>query len=186
MDSALSLSEDTSNVQELDSRAVFGDLYREYYPDLWRNALVLCKDQEMAQDLLQEAIRKAYENFHAFEVGTNFGAWVCVIMRNTFLNSLRLRKIESPQDPMVLAATNEDLSATTAFDQFRQAGFVEDARDALLQVPDSLRIPVLYADFREYTYKQIAEVLGCPIGTVMSRIHRGRAYLRHLLNSEDY
>ena len=156
---------------------------------LYGMAMRLTRDEQRAEDLVQEAALKAYRAFHRFEPGTNFRAWIFRIMTNTFITDYHRRKRE--------ASSAVDLESRSHYQRFVGLGSTRPARDpesevldrmmsdditaALEQLPEEFRQVVLLCDVEGFAYKEIAEILGCPIGTVMSRLYRGRRMLQNLL-----
>ena len=159
---------------------------RELYPA----ALRMTRNHSDAEDLVQESMARAYAGIRHFTPGTNGRAWLFRILSNTFVSSYRKRQREPVQ---VLSAEFEALLAAAAgpADRARTAQSAEDAvlgqfshsdvRQALRELPEVFRATVYLADVEGYPYREIAEMLGVPIGTVMSRLHRARAQLRKRL-----
>lgn len=160
-----------------------------HLPALYGVALRMTKNEGDAEDLVQETILRAYRFFDSFEAGTNCKAWVFRILTNVFCN--RYREKEREQEIMGEAESSE-----ANFGQF-VAGAPRDAESALLgrmlsrdveralaSVPTEFRLAVVLADLEDFSYKEIAEIMDCPAGTVMSRLYRGRRILQKLLH--DY
>jgi len=163
---------------------------RELFPHLEAlhgYALYLTRQREQAEELTQETLLKAVNSFHQYQPGTNCKAWLFRIMHNTWLNALRKRRPEVELDDQLLDAnTREDLAAFGQANRTPEESFVSQmsrsrVREAIEKLPDEFRAVVVLADLEELSYKEIAEVLSCPIGTVMSRLHRGRKMLRQRL-----
>jgi RNA polymerase sigma-70 factor (ECF subfamily) len=155
---------------------------------LYRSALRLTHNRSEAEDLVQETCLRAFRGFHRFNPGTNCRAWLFTILRNAFLNRIR----QAGRD--VLAGESVDLESTTfpgvaetlparghPDEEFLQTVLHGDVDRALKALPLSFREVVILADLEGLAYKEIAQVVGCPIGTVMSRLSRGRGLLRQAL-----
>jgi RNA polymerase sigma-70 factor (ECF subfamily) len=154
---------------------------------LYRSALRLTHNRAQAQDLVQEACLRAFRGFHRFNPGTNCRAWLLTILRNEFLKRLKQGAHEVLEsDP------GDQRGATSVTDAGRTRGHPEeellqsvlhgDVDRALKALPLAYREVVVLADLEGLSYKEIAQIVDCPIGTVMSRLSRGRAQLRQLLS----
>ena len=156
--------------------------------EMYGAAMRLTRNPSDAEDLLQETYLRAYRGFGSFKEGTNLRAWLYRILTNAFINTYRKRQRE-PQtisDGEVeewylydrLGADGAEASAET---QVLENLPDEDVQEALASLPDQFRLAVLLADVEGFSYKEIAEILDVPIGTVMSRLHRGRRALERRL-----
>lgn len=155
---------------------------------LYPAALRMTRNPSDAEDLVQETLAKAYAAFHQFRPGTNLRAWLHRILSNTFINSYRKKKREPVQD---LGADLQDEwhvggdpllpSARSAEAEALEKIADSDILQALRELPTEFRAAIYLADIEGYPYREIAEIMDTPIGTVMSRIHRGRARLRERL-----
>jgi len=157
----------------------------QYTNQLYAAALRYTKDPHDAQDLVQDTYAKAFVSFHQFEPGTNLKAWLYRILTTTFINTYR----KDQRRPQINDGELEDWqiydAASHTSDQGRSAEDVAldgiadlDVRAALAAMPEDFRLVVYLADVEGFSYKEIAEIVGVPSGTVMSRLHRGRKLLR--------
>ena len=149
---------------------------------LYRAARRYTRSTADAEDLVQETMVKAYAGFHTFTVGTNIRAWLFRILTNTWITSYRTAQ-RRPDE--VLAADVTDMRPSASQNQSAELAVLEamgdeDVRDALQALPEHQRLVVYYADVEGFRYKEIAAILDTPLGTVMSRLHRGRANLRDI------
>jgi RNA polymerase sigma-70 factor, ECF subfamily len=155
---------------------------------LYPAALRMTRNPSDAEDLVQETFAKAYAGFHQFQQGTNLRAWLHRILSNTFINGYRKKRREPLQDlsgefqdewqvgsdplaPPVKSAEAEAIERLAD----------SDILQALKELPEEFRVAIYLADVEGYPYREIAEIMGTPLGTVMSRLHRGRNKLRHKL-----
>jgi RNA polymerase sigma-70 factor (ECF subfamily) len=155
---------------------------------LYPAALRMTKNPSDAEDLVQETVAKAYAAFHQFKPGTNLRAWLHRILSNTFINGYRKRRREPIQDLGVdfqedWQTSNDPLMppARSAEAEVIERLANSEILQALRELPVEFRVAIYLADIEGYAYREIAEMTGTPIGTVMSRLHRGRAKLRQRL-----
>lgn len=162
---------------------------------LYGTALRMTKDEQDAEDLVQESMLKAYRYFDRYENGTNCKAWLFKIMTNTFINKYRKAKkrqeflVDDDYRPLQERAAAPELNPFV--DDFHDDEermyfkmFGDEVKAALETMPVDFRMVVLLADLQDFAYKEIAEIMDCPIGTVMSRLYRGRRMLQAAL--EEY
>ena len=171
--------------------ATFEAQAMEFMPSLYTAALRMTRNPADAEDLVQETYLKAYRGFGGFEQGTNLKAWLYRILTNTFINSYRSKKrrpeesdIEDVEDLYLyrrLGGLEGATAGRSAEDQVLEHFTEGEIKEALDSLPEQFRIAVLLGDVEGFSYKEIAEILDIPIGTVMSRLHRGRRALQKRL-----
>lgn len=172
-------------------QATFSEQAMPYMDSLYGAALRMTRNPSDAEDLVQETFLKAYRGFGGFEQGTNLKAWLYRILTNTYINIYRAKKrrpdetdLDEVEDLYLyrrlggLEAANAGRSAE---DELLELFTDSEVKDALESLPESFRFVVLLADVEGFAYKEIAEILEIPIGTVMSRLHRGRKALQKAL-----
>ncbi|HNY91026.1 MAG TPA: sigma-70 family RNA polymerase sigma factor [bacterium] len=167
----------------------FEEIAFEYMDSLYSTALRMTRNTAEAEDLVQDTYLRAYRFFGKFEEGTNFKAWIFKILTNTFINKYR-KKIRTPQqvqlDKVEFGLESEDeQKAIKEWDGFDESNYEElfddDIKAALAQLSDEFRMVILLADVEGFAYKEIADIIDRPIGTVMSRLFRGRRMLQKVL-----
>lgn len=171
------------------NRNAFAQEAMQYAQSLYTTALRMTRNPADAQDLVQETYLKAYRSFATFDEGTNLRAWLFRILTNTFINNYRAKQ-RRPQESELKDVENlylyhriPELSqlSSSAEDQLMDMFAGSEVRQALESLPEAFLMPVLLSDVEQFSYKEIAEILEIPIGTVMSRLHRGRKALQQAL-----
>jgi RNA polymerase sigma-70 factor (ECF subfamily) len=169
----------------------FAAVALEYFDALYNTAVRMTRNPSAAQDLVQETYLKAYRFFDRFEPGTNLKAWLFTILRNTYINAYRKTARQQQQvDFEHVSLFYADTSSSpewqdrSSMEEMLRHVVQDDVKRALDELPEEYRMVVLLADLEDFSYKEIAAIVDCPVGTVMSRLFRGRRLLRKSL--EDF
>ena len=163
----------------------------QYAPQLFATALRMTRNRADAEDLVQETFLKGWRAFESYQEGTNLRAWLFRIMTNTFINKYNAQQ-RRPQETELdeveelflfrrMGAFDQSKINHSAEDQMLELFTDDEVKNAIEELPETFRIPVLLSDVEGFSYKEIAEMLEVPIGTVMSRLHRGRKAMQKML-----
>lgn len=163
----------------------------QFGPQLYSAALRMTRNPADAEDVVQETFLKAYRAYHTFQAGTNLKAWLYRILTNTYINRYR-KQVRRPTEVDFgevedlylykrLGSGEAGISSRSAEEEVLEKFVDADVKGAVEELPEHFRMPVLLADVEGFSYKEIAEILDVPIGTVMSRLHRGRKALEKAL-----
>jgi RNA polymerase sigma-70 factor (ECF subfamily) len=175
--------------KSVQAKTEFETLALEHMDALYASALRLTRSPKDAEDLVQDTYLKAFRFFDSFERGTNIKAWLFKILTNTFINKYRRRVKEkeladAPAEDIMLdrfVSGDQVRALQDPESDFFSKLLSDEVVEALDQVPVDFRMVVILADVQDFSYKEIAEIVGCPVGTVMSRLFRGRRILqKHL------
>jgi RNA polymerase sigma-70 factor (ECF subfamily) len=169
----------------------FADDAMQFAPQLLGAATRMTRNRSDAEDLVQETMLKAFKSYESFDEGTNLRAWLFRILTNTFINSYHAKKAR-PQEsdlgeledlylyrhvPQLADKIKSQSAEDAVFDLFTD----DEVKTALEELPEAYLMPVLLADIQDFSYQEIADMLEVPLGTVMSRLHRGRKALQKFL-----
>lgn len=163
----------------------------QYAPQLFSTALRMTRNRSDAEDLVQETFIKGWRSFYTFQEGTNLRAWLFRIMTNSYINKYNAQKRKGTEVELDdveelflykrLGSIDQSQLSSSAEDQMLELFTDDEVKNALEELPEDFRIPVLLSDADGFSYKEISEMLEIPIGTVMSRLHRGRKAMQKLL-----
>jgi RNA polymerase sigma-70 factor (ECF subfamily) len=163
----------------------------QHAPQLFSTAMRMTRNRSDAEDLVQETFIKAWRSFATYQQGTNLRAWLFRIMTNTYINKYNAQQrkpTETELDDVEelflykrLGAVDQSQLSQSAEDQMLSLFTDDEVKKSLEELPEQFRIPVLMSDVEGFSYKEIAEILEIPLGTVMSRLHRGRKAMQKML-----
>ncbi len=172
-------------------QATFAEQAMPFMDSLYGAAMRMTRNPSDAEDLVQETFLKAYRGFGGYEQGTNLKAWLYRILTNTYINIYRAKKRRPDETDLAevedlylyrrLGGLEAATAGRSAEDELLELFTESEIKDALESLPETFRMAVLLADVEGFAYKEIAEILDIPIGTVMSRLHRGRKGLQKQL-----
>lgn len=165
-----------------DKKKEFEEIAFQYMDSLYGAALKMTRDSTDAQDLVQDAYLRAYRFFNRFEKGTNFKAWLFKILKNVYINKYR----KALKEPLMVDIADVETSgglenSATPESEIFDGLLDDDISEAIDELPEEFRLAITLSDVYGFSYKEVAEILDRPIGTVMSRLHRGRKLLRKSL-----
>ena len=163
----------------------------QHAPQLFSTAMRMTRNRSDAEDLVQETFIKAWRSFATYQQGTNLRAWLFRIMTNTYINKYNAQQrkpTETELDDVEelflykrLGSVDQSQLSQSAEDQMLSLFTDDEVKKALEELPEQFRIPVLMSDVEGFSYREIAEILEIPLGTVMSRLHRGRKAMQKML-----
>jgi RNA polymerase sigma-70 factor (ECF subfamily) len=170
-------------------RSEFSQQAMQYAPQLYSAALRMTRNRSDAEDLVQETYLRAYRGFEGFNDGTNLRAWLFRILTNTFINSYRSKQrrvqeteLDDVEDLYLYKRiSGVDVASRSAEDTLFELFPDDEVKASLEALPENFRLPVLLADVEGFSYREIADMLDIPMGTVMSRLHRGRKAMQKAL-----
>ena len=187
---AMSTDEAEADLQALQKRSRFEEQALPFMDQLYAAAMRMTRNPADAADLVQETFVKAFQAFDQFQQGTNLKAWLYRIQTNTFINTYRKNQrnpyqgtIDDLEDWQLGGAESMTQSLSTRSAEAEAIDHLPDSavKDALQAIPEDFRLAVYFADVEGFSYQEIADIMKTPVGTVMSRLHRGRRLLRDLL-----
>jgi RNA polymerase sigma-70 factor, ECF subfamily len=169
----------------------FAEQAMQYAPQLYSAALRMTRNQADAEDLVQDTYLRGFRSFHTFTEGTNLRAWLFRILTNAYINTYRAKQRRPTESDLGdveelylyrrLGSMETAAASMSAEEQFLDLFTDDEVKQALEDLPENFRLPVLLADVDGFAYKEIAEILDIPVGTVMSRLHRGRKAMQRAL-----
>ena len=172
-------------------RADFPEQAMQFAPQLYSAAMRLTRNSADAEDLVQDTYLRAWRSYETFQEGTNLRAWLYRILTNSFINKYRAKQRRPDETGMDniedlylykrIGTLDTALGNRSAEDTMFEMFTDDEVKKALEDLPENFRIPVLLADVEGFAYKEIAQMLDIPVGTVMSRLHRGRKAMHKLL-----
>ena len=173
------------------SRDTFAADATAFAPQLFSTAVRMTRNRADAEDLVQETYMKAWRAYDSYEEGTNLRAWLFRIMTNTYINKYNA-KMRRPNETDLddveelylyrrLGTIDQSRMSASAEDQMMELFTDDEVKNAIEELPEAFRMPLLLSDVDGFSYKEIAEMLDVPIGTVMSRLHRGRKAMQKRL-----
>ncbi|MCU1412738.1 MAG: polymerase subunit sigma [Microbacteriaceae bacterium] len=182
--------EQAETTKAVDVRSLFEEQAIPFMDQLYAAGLRMTRNPADASDLVQETFAKAYAAFGQFQQGTNLKAWLYRILTNTFINNYRKKQrdpyqgtIDDLEDWQLGGAESVTQGRSTRSAEAEAIDHLPDSavKDALQSIPEDFRMAVYFADVEGFSYQEIADIMKTPVGTVMSRLHRGRRMLRDLL-----
>jgi len=173
------------------SHSAFEELVRRHEASIYRVAYRLTGNHEDAEDLVQEALLEAYESFARFKIGTYFDRWLFRILRNTYIDGMRSRPklaLESLDAARISEEGTQTAREIVDWSNHPETRMLAETLDepiqqALMALPDDFRLVVILSDIEGLSYEEVSQVAGCPVGTVRSRLHRGRMLLKDKLHA---
>ncbi|MFD6948729.1 RNA polymerase subunit sigma [Nocardiopsis sp. TSRI0078] len=188
MDQA-STTGDTRGEERAEQTLDFATAVTPFADQLYPTALRMTRNPADAEDLVQETFAKAFANFHQFRAGTNLRAWLYRILTNTFINTYRKKQREPRQETtdeikdwqLAAAEAHTSSGMRSAENEVLDHLPDSDIKQALARLPEEFQEVIYLVDIEGYAYKEVAERMGTPLGTVMSRLHRARRQLREML-----
>jgi RNA polymerase sigma-70 factor (ECF subfamily) len=171
------------------AHSVFEELIRRHEVSIYRVAYRLTGNHEDAEDLVQEALLEAYAAFDTFKIGTYFDRWLFRILRNTYIDGTRsrprvaLQSLDEPREGEAGAAIVREIADWSRHPEAQVLSAVldEPIQQSLMALPEEFRLVVVLSDIEGLSYEEISQIAGCPVGTVRSRLHRGRLLLKERL-----